>query len=393
MEQHGEALRSMLDLARLLENKVLIMLGDSMSFQVAESMRCAAAGLVGRAGLRPVQLRAQAPAEMIETCRFLMGEAGQERGRCGCRASADKAWRGASSCSLWSSLDDLLQSNGTFTATGVVVSRFNFTLAYDLDRVNKYTYVDRCYLCDAAHRDCAAPPPSGPHHRRGLLDHCAAHPLPSRVALAARLGADVLVGNWGLHVHSKVGYRTLLRAALRDLAAFARCPGKRAVFRETSAQHFAVPNGDYDDAVARDPRLVRAPTPATRTWRGPSLCTRRSAGAGAAARRLNASWGPLYGWRNRMLAEELAGLQPELAPAAGGSATAARAAAAAQGPRVRIQPYGALTTERWDMHESVVWQPERRAWSSDCSHFCYSPSFYSLVTHELYRTLASSYTR
>jgi hypothetical protein len=186
MRSRGEHLLQMDDLARLLHDRVLFMLGDSMTFQITEAMRCAAAGSDG--GLRTVRLSARAPQSMVDMCRRLMEEAGRVRA-CGCKASADKAWR-ASSCGLWADIADLQAKNGTFSATGFFMPKSNFTFAYDFDRVSKYVYVDHCYVCDAERRDCAKPVAAGPHRRRGLLNVCATHPLPSRVELAGvRSGA------------------------------------------------------------------------------------------------------------------------------------------------------------------------------------------------------------
>ena len=167
------------------------------------------------------------------------------------------------------------------------------------------------------------------------------------------------------------------------------------MFRETSAQHFAVPSGDYDAAVAKNPSLVHVRSfrndATARVWRGPSLCRAHGRGAARAvattasaaatattviaataettateptlshhqeplsttpaisstraAAATNgsvtgttggtgyASDGVVWGWRNAMLVEELH---------AGGHRA------------VHVQPYGALTAERWDFHESTV---------------------------------------
>ena len=125
MAARGERLHGMADLATMYRNRLLVMIGDSMSFQVTEAMRCAAASAPG--GVRTVTLQARAPPSMVNTCRFLMREAGQERA-CGCHASADKAWR-ASSCGLWASLQDLEATRGAFTAMGFFMPAFNFTFS------------------------------------------------------------------------------------------------------------------------------------------------------------------------------------------------------------------------------------------------------------------------
>ena len=132
----------MADLAGHLRHRALAVLGDSLSFQITESMRCAAASVEG--GVHTVRLQARAPESMRRTCRFLMSEAGRER-PCGCHASADKAWRN-SACGVWRGPEHLDASNGTFTATAFHMPSFNFTFFYDFDGLNKYVYLDRCYV-------------------------------------------------------------------------------------------------------------------------------------------------------------------------------------------------------------------------------------------------------
>ena len=133
-----------------------------------------------------------------------------------------------------------------------------------------------------------------------------------------------------------------------------------AVFRETSAQHFGVPSGDYDDAVAKDGRLVLAKRTGSaavsktdRHWVGPSMCQQQAAHARS--------------WRNVMLHDLLA---------------------RHHFGHVRVQPFEGLTRERWDYHASTKWSGGK--WVSDCTHLCYSQSFWDLSFHELYMTLANA---
>lgn len=68
-----------------------------------------------------------------------------------------------------------------------------------------------------------------------------------RTDMAAILSlADVVVVNYGLHYHGPPGhpelklsdYHAQMEGLFAQLEAFGRLPGKAAVFRETSAQHF-----------------------------------------------------------------------------------------------------------------------------------------------------------
>ena len=165
--------------------------------------------------------------------------------------------------------------------------------------------------------------------------------------------------------HDHDAYETAATAALLDLDAFGQLPGKVAVFRETSAQHFGVPTGDYDEALAKDPTLVlaseRAPTAAARSptsrterqWLGPSMCAKQAKDARS--------------WRNEMVHDIIS--RHRLA-------------------NVHVWPFEEITRERWDMHASTKWSSGR--WVSDCTHLCYSQSFWDLSFHDLYVTLANS---
>ena len=71
--------------------------------------------------------------------------------------------------------------------------------------------------------------------------------------------SDVVVVNYGLHYHAPSGqppeakypiYEAAMGAMFDQLAAFASQPGKGALFRETSAQHFAGTGSYASDAQA-----------------------------------------------------------------------------------------------------------------------------------------------
>ena len=192
------------------------------------------------------------------------------------------------------------------------------------------------------------------------VDFCALQPLPSHVTLARQADVDVIVYNFGLWYHKHHEYRAVVSTALHELEEFGRVAGRVAIFRETSAQHFDAPTGDYDDALRRDPSLVLLNRTAelrgdgsARKWVGPSMCRQASAS-------------PARGWRNDVLHETIRqhGLR-----------------------HVHVQPFEEITRERWDYHASAVWSGSQRRWASDCTHFCYSPAFWELSAHQLYNTL------
>ena len=59
---------------------------------------------------------------------------------------------------------------------------------------------------------------------------------------------------------------------------------------------------------------------------------------------------------------------------------------------VHVWPFEDITRERWDMHASTKWTNHGSSgkWVSDCTHLCYSQSFWDLAFHDLYVTLANS---
>uniref|UniRef100_A0A7S2B7X3 Uncharacterized protein n=1 Tax=Haptolina brevifila TaxID=156173 RepID=A0A7S2B7X3_9EUKA len=158
-----------------------------------------------------------------------------------------------------------------------------------------------------------------------------------------------------------------MAAALEELDAFGSAPGKAALVRETSAQHFAVPSGDYFEAVRKDSSLVLAPKggrgnsragvpkpsdrPSDRSWAGPSMCAKMEEDA------------PPHP-RNAILRELMATRRYR---------------------HVRLLRFEALTQPRWDFHASVKWSAG--SWKSDCTHWCYSQCMWDLHWHDLVQAL------
>ena len=99
--------------------------------------------------------------------------------------------------------------------------------------------------------------------------------LPSQIGLLAKSdAADVVIANFGLHYHNQADgpaqYRRTLRALLADLDTFAQsAPGRAAVYREMSHQHFDAPAGDFDTAfVSRDGGFGRGGGESSLVWNG-----------------------------------------------------------------------------------------------------------------------------
>lgn len=191
-------------------------------------------------------------------------------------------------------------------------------------------------------------------------------PLPTHMQLIQRtIKADAVVVNWGLHYRRQAVYESEIVEVLREMAAFGRRADTAAVFRESSAQHFAVESGDYHEALRRDPSLVVLARNTTsqagvrerwHEFHGASFCRPRAQPT-------------ILTWRNRVLHELLAreGWQDAVA----------------------IQPFEQLTATRWDYHLHPVGRNGR--WSSDCTHFCYSPRFWDRSFHDLYVALSKRF--
>jgi hypothetical protein len=210
------------------------------------------------------------------------------------------------------------------------------------------------------------------------VNWCSDRPLPSHTEIASLAGADAVVLNFGLHYHSFADYERMLRTAAVELEAFGRGAGRAALWRETSAQNFPGKSGDYDEAVASGAALVlkenatdddRPAERADAQWLGPSMCKPHS---GRLARgglpHLKAG-----GWRNELLRKVL------------GEAGASH---------VQVQPFEAMTAERWDYMASTKWVANAAGpgkWLADCTHLCYSPAFWDLTIHDLHAALLAGF--
>ena len=57
-----------------------------------------------------------------------------------------------------------------------------------------------------------------------------------------------------------------------------------------------------------------------------------------------------------------------------------------EGPRVKILPFENLTAPRWEYHNKMV-SRKPGVWTSDCTHFCYSPRWWDLTFNDLHGLL------
>lgn len=375
MAKAGESLRGMADLARQLRGKRVAFIGDSLTQQFLKALECAAMRerrTVGR--MVTIKVAVQAP-ELAFACRSLWkavvrGRGATAVGVCTCKVTEHESWVDSQCRALKVPRDAAraleVNSSAEVELPAFWLPRLNLTWMPrfgDLFRAQRSCPV--CVRAASVAADAGVSRQPRPTCR--TVDFCASQPLPSHVALAKQAGADVVVYNFGLWHHTFSDYRAAVDAALRELDAFGRLPGKVAVFRETSAQHFDAPTGDYDDALRRDPALVllnataELPSDAgggARKWVGPSMCRQGPASAS-----------PARGWRNEVMHETIRRLGLE---------------------HVFVQPFEEITRERWDYHASAVWNSARRRWASDCTHFCYSPVFWELSAHQLFNTLAKA---
>lgn len=200
---------------------------------------------------------------------------------------------------------------------------------------------------------------------------------PDEVAAAVRT-ADAIVLNWGLHYGKLDQYRTDLHEAFATFERHAAEAGKAAIFVETGAQHFK----------AADRRGY-----STGEWESRDKSTDRNCACSATEDfHVNS--------RNRALYEVLG---------------------SGRYPRVQVLPFYNLTRPRWRWHFGNCthrpngWnygtQPPRarafdwtangrspltpRAFPStdtccDCTHFCFSPTFWGAHLHNLIELLKGS---
>ena len=243
------------------------------------------------------------------------------------------------------------RGNDKIHLRGFVVGETNTTVIFRFHNI-----ASSAHSCEA----CV----EGPQGTCDRIDACDfdTAPLPSHMSLMPAVGADAVVFNFGLHYSGEKRYRAHMVRLMQEMASFGKQSGKAAVFRETSVQHFPVASGDYHEAIARDPSLVVVVRNGTRgggsrddqlrEWHGGSFCAARSSSSPQS-------------WRNQVVHDVIAreGLTQAVA----------------------IQPFENLTAPMWDFHQHPVWRNGR--WSSDCTHFCYSPRFWDRSFHDLYHAL------
>lgn len=170
--------------------------------------------------------------------------------------------------------------------------------------------------------------------------------------------ADVVVVNYGLHYHGPAGhpeqkmaeYETEMRGLFAQLDAFAALPGRAAVFRETSAQHF-IGTGSYASADQSHPRAGT-----------PCVCEAMK---------------PEVLWSNEIT--QLNDVVHRLA---------------AEFPRVKVLGFYNLTAPRFDMHEEQYCgfeqmrsEPGNSGSCCDCTHLCHTPQLWRHFFHQLWHAL------
>ena len=321
------------DLARLLAGKRLALLGDSVTFQFAQALQCAAQGEF-RDELTPWTLTVDTPL-LHRRCtalwiKYLGGlgmrtektevDPGAATDRCQCSVTDHESWVD-STCQLLgvpptptkgeASRKALRLDRRSFHLHGTHVPAHNFTFFGPFGAGGRIASTEECLVCTPGRGDTSC----------AKVDACASARLQSNIQLLhAADAADVVVFNIGQHYHNRKEYRAAVKQALRELAAFSQRPGAAAAFLETSWTHFAVPSGDFDQFVATVPSQAQDATltGAGHHWQGPSACHPASLDAKPQ-------------WRNAIV-RELLDTQPRLAR------------------RVALIPFGERTKPRWDLH-------------------------------------------
>lgn len=339
--------RGILTLAHLLRGKRLLFIGDSMTNQITQALLCAARrNLPG--GVEPRDAVADL-SHVVPECDRL--EAQHQHASMGQRSPARMQERRASAFALahlgWMcSQGDvrrprLLDRRGRLRLDGFHAPAFNLTWYPIVGRQMNFVATPSLVSW------------TGENVSR----------WPSRLELVSEQDlADVVVFGVGLHYRSKPSLSDGLRVALRQLQGFARRRhGRAAIIRQISAQHFNSDGGSYLTAKAQSDslvKLVNGSTPTTEPCK------------------------PLGGdsssWYNTVMRRALDETVGEVAHAL----------------LVRLQPFEELTKPRWDFHigtkTSDTVRRGVREVVFDCTHFCYSPSFWDASLYQLYTTLSGA---
>ena len=340
-------------LVRLLRGRRLLFIGDSISGQVANALECA---------IRRDASLEVFPAIKVAGASALANACGQLWDATRHSSSASKAFEDSNcrALGMGTFASRAHERKETFlTLHGTSVPRFNFTFFRKFGDVYHY-------------------------------DRPTSVRVPTHLELVRSLDlADVVVLNFGLHYGNESRYQEAMRAALHALDDFAAtAPGRAAVFRETSAQHFPAASGDYHDAVRRDPALVLAPPPQVHppTRAAGSVGARGASGFKAARGSGHAGAGPApqRQWTGPSMCQEIS----DAAPPHWRNAVVSQLFREGRFRHVRLQPMESLTKPRWAFHASTKWVGG--AWKSDCTHWCYSPCFWDGVISDMHTAIASS---
>ena len=419
-----------LSLARSLRHRRLLLLGDSVTGQVGEALQCLAGSMLP-GGVRPYEHRLEDP-RLVESCRRLFAlrmKYVKARERCRkCyrgRPSRRLALRecptlddmcrevpfGAAAATAWAHLawpcwalsPPLPHSRrqagkpAAISLRGFVVPAFNLSvlplLGSQMDRwpsdalrqrarvpadphwPSRIEFADRHDLADAIVLNLGLHYPGG--------NQAAASAATSTAAPTATFAAPAAGTEEGrttqrdLFAESRrlrLEYGSAMEAAFRELETFAaRRPfWRRAVVRETSAQHFSSrEEGSYESASvsARSMDHASCQTAAAEN----PLCT-QPCRPHAHTNASHAS-APRRSWRNRIIHE---------------LAAQSRQRADGRWAAPQVQAFEALTAARWDYHvaSKTAFDAKTSRHIFDCTHFCYSPSFWQQSMNDLARVVA-----
>jgi hypothetical protein len=332
-------------LARVLRNRRLLFIGDSTTRQYAEALQCEANRTL-RGGIEPVSVSLQSPrlVELEAQCQRLtktrdkLHNAKDKESRARLRKINYILVHVAWPCRL--------RRRTQLTLNGWHSRAFNFTWFPGIGpQMNLYQ-----------------PAGGAGHAVSGELEEPEGA-WPSRLQLAAEHDlADVALVGFGLHYTNEETLRDALRTALAELEDFARRrPGRLAVIREVSTQHFAADDGTYEGARARNLSLVQQ-TNGNKVPMKPCLPLRRRDAARAS-------------WRTRIVRQEVGAVRQTNRSV------------------VMLLPFEKRTQLRWDYHvarKSIftgIGHDGVKHYVYDCTHLCYSPHFWQAALDDLARTL------